>query len=208
MNASSGKALLGWLLVLLVGIGASTWQLVELPGSHGVHHGGHGHAATDGPQPLFSWQPHEVRRIELRAPGRSVDMVLTGSGWQGAPAGFDADAFVTMFSRARADRRFEPMHDDDYGLEPGLMTVLVKDAEERVLAGLTIGESLPDGIGRYVRGTTDSEITVIPDYQVRPLLQAAGMSTAMSQADSGQTAGVLSADTGQGSASMALNHVQ
>lgn|GEM_PF-4670259 len=179
MRSTSGKALLGWLLVLLAGIGASVWQLMALPGLRGDLHGGHGHAVTAGPQPLFSWQPHEARRIELRAPGRSVDMVLTEAGWQGVPTGFDADAFVTMFSRARADRRFEPMPDDDYGLEPGVMTVLVSDAGSRVLAGLIIGDSLPDGIGRYVRGTTDSEITVIPDYQVRPLLQAAGTSMAL-----------------------------
>src|SRR5690606_28973316 len=63
---------------------------------------------------------------------------------------------------------------DDYGLEPGVMTVLVEDVQGRVLAGLIIGDSLPDGFGRYVRGTTDSDITGIPDYQVRPLLQAAG----------------------------------
>jgi hypothetical protein len=172
MRAAPGTSLLGWLLVLFVGLGASAWQLMDPPGQHADHHGGHGHAATQGPQPLFSWQPHEARRIELRARDRSVDMVRTDAGWQGAPDGFDADAFVTLFSRARADRRFEPMPDGDYGLDPGLMTVLVRDAGERVLAGLVVGDSLPDGIGRYVRGTTDSDITVIPDYQVRPLLQA------------------------------------
>lgn len=168
MSASSAKTTLGWLLVLFIGVGASAWQLME-PSVH-RDHDGHGHAGS-GPQPMFSWQPHEARRIELRAPDRSVDMVLTDAGWQGEPAGFDAEAFVTMFARARADRRFEPSPDDDYGLEPGAMTVLVRGAGQRVLAGLIVGDSLPDGIGRYVRGMADPEITVIPDYQVRPLLQ-------------------------------------
>lgn len=235
MSASSANSMLGWLLVLCIGVGASAWQLMEPPGAHGGHHDAHGHAAGSGPQPMFSWQPHEARRIELRAPDRSVDMVLTDAGWQGAPAGFDAEAFVTMFARARADRRFEPSPDDDYGLEPGIMTVLVKDAGQRVLAGLIVGDSLPDGIGRYVRGMADSDITVIPDYQIRPLLQAAGAPDAGRHPADMQQAGHAMADghamavqqaapqagasqtqagpettrsiTPEGSASMAENHV-
>lgn len=193
MRVESGRALLGWLLVLLVGLGGSAWQLIGPPGQHAGRHGGHGHA-TDGPQPLFAWQPHEARRIELHARGRSVDMVRTEAGWQGAPDGFDAEAFVTLFSRARADRRFEPMPDGDYGLDPGLMTFLVKGAGERVLAGMIVGDSLPDGIGRYVRSMADSDIIVIPDYQVRPLMQATGTSLAgRQQADDALAEGRVAA---------------
>lgn len=219
MSASSAKSMLGWLLVLFIGVGASAWQLMEP--SERRDHDGHGHAAGSGPQPMFSWQPHEARRIELRAPDRSVDMVLTDAGWQGEPAGFDAQAFVTMFSRARADRRFEPSPDDDYGLEPGAMTVLVRDAGQRVLAGLIVGDSLPDGIGRYVRGMADQDITVIPDYQVRPLLQAVDVPLvdtpqADQQERAARQAGTSQAGPGlsesrsitlEGSASMASNHV-
>lgn len=219
MSASSGKTTLGWLLVLFIGVGASAWQLMAPSGHDGRDE--HGHAAGGGPQPMFSWQPHEARRIELRAPDRSVDMVLTDAGWQGAPAGFDAQAFVTMFSRARADRRFEPSPDDDYGLEPGAMTVLVRNAGQRVLAGLIVGDLLPDGIGRYVRGMADSDITVIPDYQVRPLLHAvdvalAGTPQAGEQAAAARQAGAGQAGPGpaesrnaalEDGASMASNHV-
>nr|MBF0682389.1 hypothetical protein [Pseudomonas sp.] len=176
MSAVSQKSLVGWLVVLIAGVGASIWQLQAPSGLHPGLHGGHQHAAQSGPQPMFSWKPHEAHRIELRTANQSIDMALTEAGWRGEPPGFDAAAFVTMFSRARADRSFEPVPGSDYGLEPGVMTLLVKDAKGSVLAGLIIGERLPDGIGRYVRGTTTTLITVIPEYQLSPVLQAAGMS--------------------------------
>lgn len=214
MNSASARALLGWLLVLLVGVGASAWQLLDPPGAHGGRHDGHGHALEGGPQPLFSWQPDEARRIEVHAPGRSMDMVLTQAGWQGAPAGFDVEAFVALFSRARADRRFESSPGDDYGLEPGLMTFLVKDAGQRVLAGMIVGDILPDGVGRYVRGTTDSDVMIVPDYQVRPLLQAIASAPTGAQQAGEAVHGAQAAEqseSGDGalkeSAPMAWNHV-
>lgn len=186
MSAASQKSLMAWLVVLIAGVGASVWQLQAPSGLPAALHGGHRHAAHSGTQPMFSWQPHEVHRIELRTANQSIDMALTEAGWRGEPPGFDAAAFVTMFSRARADRSFEPVPGSDYGLEPGVMTLLVKDATGGVLAGLTVGERLPDGIGRYVRGTTATLITVIPDYQIRPVLQAAGMSLKDAQKADGQ----------------------
>lgn len=169
-----------WLALLLGGIVLSGIQLGADNLPVRPIHEGHHHGNQHEPHRLYFWEPEQVRTLLLQnVEGQEKrftrDAYARWTSPQGASAGaFDAEAYVSLLSRARIDREFpadkETLH--TYGLSPALLRVRVLDANGSVLADLIVGERTPDGYGRYVFVPTDSNVLIIPNYQFEAALRA------------------------------------
>jgi len=87
---------------------------------------------------------------------------------------FNAQAYVSLLSRARIDREFPANRESLYafGLAPALLRIVAMDDGGSVLVDLTVGDQTPDGFGRYIMVPGDSNVLIIPDYQVKEALRA------------------------------------
>ncbi|WP_313623374.1 DUF4340 domain-containing protein [Achromobacter sp.] len=168
-----------WPLLLAAGVALSAWQWHEAVESPGGHHG-HTHLHDDSGKParLYAWNADQAARVTLATPAGSVDLTRGSQGWiaspPGAAQGFDVADFVALFSQARSDRILTPESGETYGLAPPQMRIDVRDAAGARLAQLDVGALAPDGLGRYVRLPDEAQIRIIPDYQTRAPLAAAG----------------------------------
>lgn len=189
-----------WLLVLLAGIGATMVQLgshddasrTDLAGT--ARDAGHGNSAIrepgkpSGPALLFDWDVPDVASLQLTGASSSRRFIASAQGWRevdmddtpidagGAPA-FDAEAYLSLFSQARADRSLpgtEEDTDDSYGLATPLLRITVTGHEAKLLARLAVGARTPDGYGRYVRLASRNAVLIVPDYQFREAIKATG----------------------------------
>ncbi|MFT4100179.1 MAG: hypothetical protein QM674_03900 [Burkholderiaceae bacterium] len=124
-----------WLLVLVAGIGATAvqWDDPDAPDVHDAGEaeaagaaapraGAHGHAHDDTHRParLFAWDVPDVAALTMSGGGRSRRFVADERGWREVDAGgvavpdtdgtpaFDAAAYLSLFSQARADRVLAP----------------------------------------------------------------------------------------------------
>ncbi len=112
-----------WLLVLVAGIGATVaqWDDPHAPDAHDGDKGpagalGHAHDDTHRPARLFTWDVPDVAALTIDRGERSRRFVADARAWRevdaaGAPVpeapgtpAFDAAAYLSLFSQARADR--------------------------------------------------------------------------------------------------------
>jgi len=166
-----------WPLLLAAGVGLSAWQwheATEAPAGHG----GHTHLHDDAGKParLYSWDAGDAVQVTLATPAAAVTLTRGGQGWAAAPAdraaGFDAAAFLALFSQARSDRVLTPHDDQSYGLNPPQLRIDIRDAGGVGLARMAVGALAPDGLGRYVQLPDEPHIRIIPDYQTRAPMAA------------------------------------
>ena len=165
-----------WPLLLAAGVGLSAWQweATEAPAGHG----GHTHLHDDAGKParLYSWDAGDAVQVTLATPAAAVTLTRGGQGWAAVPAdratGFDAAAFLALFSQARSDRVLTPHDDQSYGLNPPQLRIDIRDAAGLRLARMAVGALAPDGLGRYVQLPDEPHIRIIPDYQTRAPMAA------------------------------------
>lgn len=212
-----------WLLVLVAGIGATVaqWDDPHAPDTHdgrgadkpaiaGTH--GHAHDDTHRPTRLFTWDVPDVAALTIGHGKRARRFVADGQGWRevdaaGAPVpeaphmphmpAFDAAAYLSLFSQARADRvlartglpvdapgaaggagfddtvkaEADPAG-DPYGLASPALRIDVVGRDGQPLARATVGARTPDGYGRYVRLASRDAVLIVPEYQFRPAMEA------------------------------------
>lgn len=168
-----------WTVALVLGVGATVWQLAgDGPRRTPVGDVHVANAAKSGPQRMFGWEPTEATRVRLSSPSRVRDFRRSGtSAWeevgeQGAP--FDVDAYIGLFSRARIDRLFVSNSeiDRDLGLDRAELQVVVEAADGRILANVECGTTTPDGFGRYAQISGRSGVAIVPAYQFASALKA------------------------------------
>ena len=168
-----------WALVLLMGLGATVWQLAgEGQGRTPDQNVHAADAAGSGPQRMFGWEPTEATRVSVSSPSRMREFRRSGAlaweevGERGVP--FDVDAYVGLFSQARIDRVLMSGAGGgkDLGLEPAALRVVVEASDGRVLADVQCGAVTPDGLGRYVRLSGRPGVAIVPGYQFANALKA------------------------------------
>lgn len=169
-----------WLVLLALGIVLSGTQLVrdepKIPSVHIGHH----HGSQHEPQRIFFWEPQQVKTLILKdTHGREQKYTRDARGQltsahRLATDSFNAQAYVSLLSSARIDREFPANRESLYafGLAPALLRIVAMDDGGSVLVDLTVGDQTPDGFGRYIMVPGDSNVLIIPDYQVKEALRA------------------------------------
>ena len=171
-----------WTLVLVLGLGATAWQLAgegrERTPAASAHASD---AGKSGPQRMFAWEPTEATLVRVGSADRVREFRRSGaSAWEevgegGAP--FDVDAYIGLFSQARIDRVLASGSGDDkqMGLDAPALRVVVQASAGKVLADVECGASTPDGFGRYVRVRGRDGVAIVPGYQFAGALEAMGV---------------------------------
>ncbi|WP_459614098.1 electron transporter SenC [Bordetella sp. 2513F-2] len=166
-----------WAALLAAGLALSAWQLIHHEEAGDAMHAGHRHAEAHRPVLLHAWQPADAVEIRLEGPAGTLRYLRGAAGWEttGRPAAaLDPDAFLTHYAAARRDRLIGRYAPEAYGLEPARLRITISGVDGGVLSAYDVGDLLPDGLGRYLRPADGGDIIVVPDYQTRPALLAAG----------------------------------
>lgn len=173
MNATRAT----WPLLLATGIALSAWQWLaasDAPAPHGHH--AHLHDDSGKPERLYTWNAAQAAQLRLATSDRVVTLTRGAQGWDASPPGnaqgFDAAAFLSLFSQARSERKLLPEAGEAYGLAPPQLRIEVRDAAGARLARLDVGALAPDGLGRYVQLPDEAQVRIIPDYQTRAPMAA------------------------------------